>query len=297
MISLSKNLSEVLISIGVFSFAAIKLMPSISQITSQYQLIKYNIPVVNILFQEIKKIKDNQKNLVSNENNFQNNFQNLKIVDLSFGYQNKGINLFKKINLEIVKKDKIGIIGETGIGKSSLINIICGLFDDYDGSILFSGKKLNQINLNEYQSYFSYVPQQVYLLDDTILNNIIFSSSQNEIDNDKIKKIIKIVELESTINSLPDKLNTFVGEGGSTLSGGQIQRIGLARALYQQKDILILDESTSALDESTEINILKSLFEYYSDKTIIIITHRKKPLEYCKRVFQIKNYQLVEQNK
>ena len=89
MISLSKNLSEVLISIGVFSFAAIKLMPSISQITSQYQLIKYNIPVVNILFQEIKKIKDNQKNLVSNENNFQNNFQNLKIVDLSFGYQNK----------------------------------------------------------------------------------------------------------------------------------------------------------------------------------------------------------------
>ena len=96
-------------------------MPSISQITSQYQLIKYNIPVVNILFQEIKKIKDNQKNLVSNENNFQNNFQNLKIVDLSFGYQNKGINLFKKINLEIVKKDKIGIIGETGIGKK-LIN-------------------------------------------------------------------------------------------------------------------------------------------------------------------------------
>ena len=160
------------------------------------------------------------------------------------------------------------------------------MFDDYDGSILFSGKKLNQINLNEYQSYFSYVPQQVYLLDDTILNNIIFSSSQNEIDNDKIKKIIKIVELESTINSLPDKLNTFVGEGGSTLSGGQIQRIGLARALYQQKDILILDESTSALDESTEINILKSLFEYYSDKTIIIITHRKKPLEYCKEYFK-----------
>lgn len=297
MIKSSNDLSEVLISIGVFSFAAIKLMPSISLLTSQYQLMKYNIPVVDVLFEEIKKANQKQNNLLKDKCNLNENFENLNFKDLSFGYENKNKDLFKKINIEINKKDKIGIIGETGIGKSSFINLICGLFDDYSGKIFYNKKELRQNNLDIYKSFFSYVPQHVYLLDDTILNNIIFGVTERKINKKKIEKIIKIVELENTINQLPNKLDTIVGEGGSKLSGGQIQRIGIARALYKDRSILILDESTSALDEKTEINILKSLFENYSEKTILVITHRKKPLEYCQRVLEIKNQLIIEQKK
>ena len=297
MIKSSNDLSEVLISIGVFSFAAIKLMPSISLLTSQYQLMKYNIPVVDVLFEEIKKANQKQNNLLKDKCNLNENFENLNFKDLSFGYENKNKDLFKKINIEINKKDKIGIIGETGIGKSSFINLICGLFDDYSGKIFYNKKELRQNNLDIYKSFFSYVPQHVYLLDDTILNNIIFGVTERKINKKKIEKIIKIVELENTINQLPNKLDTIVGEGGSKLSGGQIQRIGIARALYKDRSILILDESTSALDEKTEINILKSLFENYSEKTILVITHRKKPLEYCQRLLEIKNQLIIEQKK
>ena len=189
--------------------------------------------------------------------------------------------------MNIESGDKIGIKGETGSGKTTLINLMIGLLEDYHGEI-----KLNQGNLKDnlynLQNKIGYVPQSVYLADESILFNITLDE-EKKADHKKLSKILSMVELNDLVNNLPDKINTVIGERGGKLSGGQCQRIGIARALYRNPSIIIFDEATSALDEETENKILDKLFNYNAEKTIIIISHRNNSFKHCKTIFEIKN--------
>tara|TARA_B100000073_G_C23692961_1_gene557189 strand:+ start:397 stop:1491 length:1095 start_codon:yes stop_codon:yes gene_type:complete len=289
-----KKISEIIVILGVFAFASFRLLPTIVKIIKSFQTIKYNLPVLDLIYNEFKEASKKTNKKISDNLNANFKFKNLNLSNLNFFYKssnNKKI-ILSNINLNINCGDKIGIRGETGSGKTTLINLIIGLLQDYEGKIELNNQDLEN-NLFNLQNKIGYVPQSVYLADETILFNITLDQEKN-VDHQKLSKILSLVELTDFINNLPENLNTVIGERGGKLSGGQCQRIGIARALYRDPSIIVFDEATSALDEQTENKILNKLFQNSSDKTVIIISHRKNSFVYCDKIYEIKNKNLIE---
>ena len=192
------------------------------------------------------------------------------------------------ININISKGSKIGIVGKSGSGKSTFINLFCGLLKPKRGNIFIDN--VNLINVcKEFQEGMAYVPQKVTIFDESILFNITLELDEDLIDFSKLNKILKVTEMYDFVYSLSNNIKENVGEKGSKLSGGQCQRIGIARVLYKEKDIIIFDEATSALDENTEIKIFDKIFEIYKEKTILISSHRRSLLNYCDMIYEIKD--------
>lgn len=293
-------LSEIFIIIGVISFATLKLLPSTISIMNGIQGIKYNSKVVEILFNDLSDIadEDENKNKINTSSQKKNiKFEKIKLENVSFGYPDKSFLTLKNINLVINKNDKIGLLGETGSGKTTLINLISGLISPSEGNINFfenSKEKKLQNNLLDWQNTLGYVSQNIYLADQTFLFNITFKNLGKSVDQKKVDHLLKILNLKNLIENQEDGINTKVGERGIKLSGGQIQRIGIARALYSEPEILILDEATNSLDESTEKVVLDSIFKEMENKTIISISHNIKSLNYCNKIYKVEEGQLIE---
>jgi ATP-binding cassette, subfamily B, bacterial PglK len=287
-----KNLDSILITLGVFVGATFRLLPSINRILSSLQNIKYYKSSLNIISLELEGVS---KNLNKNENlegeiDFK---KSLELKYISFSYiDNKPI--LENINFKINKGELVGIIGESGAGKTTLINIIVGLLNQNSGKIFLDGNELNKSNLNIWRGKIGYVPQDVYLIDDTIENNIAFGVEHNKINPENIDKAIEKSQLRTFIDQLPKGKNTIVGERGVQISGGQRQRIGIARALYNNAELLLLDEATSALDLETEANFMEAVSELKGNKTVLIITHRLSSLENCNKIFKIEKGELKQ---
>ncbi|MBK1993807.1 ATP-binding cassette domain-containing protein, partial [Campylobacter novaezeelandiae] len=213
----------------------------------------------------------------------------IRLENISFAYYNKD-NLFTHLNLSIKKGEKIAFIGESGCGKSTLVDIIMGLLKVKEGKIYIDNEILNEDNIKSLRSKIGYIPQQIYLFNDSIAKNIAFG---DEIDFNLLKEVIKQANLENFIKSLPNGIHTKVGDGGNNLSGGQKQRIAIARALYLKPEILILDEATSALDNESEMKIMDELFRISKDKTMIIIAHRLLGIAKCDKVYKLEHSKLI----
>jgi ABC-type bacteriocin/lantibiotic exporter with double-glycine peptidase domain len=212
----------------------------------------------------------------------------ISLVNISFKYNESKSYIFKDINLKIKKSSKIAIVGSSGNGKSTLLDLILGVLKPTKGQVCYDDNDILNKKLN-YQKLIGYIPQSIFLLDDSIKNNICFAVDKNEIDNQKLENAIKNSALFDYINSLPDGVETLVGERGAKLSGGQIQRIGIARALYHNPEILILDEATSALDIDMEKLIMQSILALNKEKTVIIVTHRSESVKICDQIYSISN--------
>lgn len=238
---------------------------------------------------ELIKSKNKQKNILNNV------VKNIDIENLSFSYPNSQHDVLKNINLKISKSECIGLIGGSGSGKSTLIDIILGLYSPKQGTVLIN--KADDSLHENYPDRIGYVPQDVYLTDDSIKNNIALGVNKNLIDDKKIFEIIKLLKLDQLILESEKGIDTIVGNRGIKLSGGQKQRIGIARAIYKDPQILILDEATNALDYDSERNILNSLIKNKQNKIIIIINHRVNMLKNCDRVIVVKNGTIIEENK
>jgi len=277
---------KVLIStIGVFVAATFKIIPSINRLISSIQLLKYYKSSLSIIYNELVCL--NVEEILYNQDINKNPFLfNNKIIfqNLSFGYNNT--TLLQEVNLEINKGDSIGIVGESGSGKSTLIDLLLGFQRPSNGIITVDDVDLNDIILS-FRSKIGYVSQELYLTDDSILNNIAFGINKDEINIERVHEVIKLSQLETLIENSKDGVNTRVGERGVQLSGGQKQRIAIARALYSNPDILILDEATSALDSKTENSIIKTVESLKGNITIIIISHKLSILDMCNKVFKI----------
>ncbi|OUW35603.1 MAG: hypothetical protein CBD35_06485 [Verrucomicrobia bacterium TMED175] len=213
--------------------------------------------------------------------------KNILIDNVSFYYPNNKNNILNDLIFEIKKGDKVGFIGETGSGKSTLLDLIMGLLEPTQGSLKIDGQIINDINRNSWRSNISHVPQNIFLLDSSINENIAFGVSIENIDYEKIKKVVKISQLESFINSLQDKYQTKIGERGVKISGGQRQRIGIARALYKDSNVIVFDEATSSLDTQTERRIMKDINDFGRNKTLLIVAHRLTTLSECDYIFEI----------
>ncbi len=276
--------SIILTSLALYGAAAFRLLPSASRILNCLQDLRYLEPAINLICRELnlKLVKNTNRSF---------NFSNIKIKNINFKYPSRETYVFENMNFEINKGDFIGIMGNSGSGKTTLINIILGLLQpqSYKYSINNNEVDLNKINIT---NLFGYVPQKVFLLDDTIKNNIFFGNYKFNENESHLNAALINSQLDSFINKLPKKLNTIVGENGVQLSGGQIQRIGIARALFNSSQILVLDESTNSLDKENEKSILKFLKELNKSVTIIFVSHNHENLKNCNKIFKIENKKL-----
>ena len=285
---LKNNFSQSMIisTLGLYVAAVFRLMPSINKIINAIQMIKYFEPVLDNILNDVDVLN---KNLLIEEKDIQKIKMDSKIIlsNLSYGYNESDL-LLENLSLTITKNQKIGITGRSGCGKSTLVKILAGLIKPTNGQFIIDEKikiEADYLNLQN----ISFVPQDVFIMSDSIRKNIGFGIEQEDIDDEKINYCIKKVELEDLINSLSDGINHKLLENGKNLSGGQIQRIGIARALYYEPDIMVFDESTSSLDLINEEKILKLIQEIGVDKTLIFVSHRKEVLNFCDTIYRMEN--------
>mgnify|MGYP003858132125 CR=1 FL=1 len=206
-----------------------------------------------------------------------------------------GINeVLKGIDLNVQPGEVIAIIGKSGSGKSTLVDILLGLLEPTSGRVLVDDVDIRD-NLRGWQDQIGYVPQSIFLTDDTLRRNVAFGLPKDQIDHDAVKSAIRSAQLEDFVASLPDGLDTIVGERGVRLSGGQRQRIGIARALYNNPDVLVLDEATSSLDTETEHGVMQAVQALQGEKTVIIVAHRLSTVEYCDRLYRLESSRIVDE--
>lgn len=289
------DLNNLIAVLSVFLLAAFRLIPSCNRILSNIQAVKYGSVSIDFLFKELKKFKLN--NEIENESNILFNFKKpIVIQNLSYSYPKSKINAIDKINLQIPFGSFIGIIGKSGSGKSTFIDNLIGFLHPNSGTITLDGIDIHKCT-SAWMKNIGYVPQTIHLSDTSLRNNIAFGLDDEKIDDDKINKALEYAELLNFANSLSEGIYTNVGEGGGKMSGGQRQRIGIARALYNNPQILILDEGTSSLDGVTEKSIIKSILKFKNKKTIIMIAHRKSTLTECQMILEFKNAKMIIKEK
>ena len=291
-INLNYNTNYIITVLGLFAVAAVRILPSLTRIYVSIQSIKFGLPAINLLSKELGEIKTTSVTQIKNSQRFL--FSNeINVKNVCFSYPEKKDEIFQGVNLNIKKGDFIGIQGISGSGKSTLVDIILGLLEPSKGQILVDGHDIKKNTLG-WQKNISYVPQNVFLTDDKLSRNIAFGINDKDTDLKKIKKAVEQAELDSYVSSLPRGLDTELGERGARLSGGQKQRIGIARALYNQQEILVLDETTSSLDSETEKKIFNTIKKLQKNRTVIIISHNKKLMDICKNIYSISNKQLIK---
>ena len=279
-----KEFGEIIILLGLFAAAMYRIFPAIVNIINNIQSIQFNFPSIDILtsafnrpnYDKIYK-QSNQKKLIFKKD--------ISLRNISFKYPTSKNNVLNKLNIDIKKNQIIGIAGSSGSGKTTLIDILLGILKVDKGSFKVDGKKLKDNQLFQWGKLIGYVPQGVYLIEDTIEKNIAFGTEDKEFDQTKILSSAKKAQIHEFIMSLPNKYKTIISEKGSNLSEGQKQRIAIARAFYQDPQILIFDEATSALDFKTEKLFIESLKLLKNKKTIIIIAHRYSVLKFCQKVY------------
>lgn len=290
----NNNYANLLASLSVFVAATFRLIPSINKIIASLQNMRYQNSSLDLLVNEFKTLIVENKEL--DDNSAITFDRSIRLNGLNFKYYNGGVFVLKNLNLTINKGEMIGIIGASGSGKTTLIDILLGLHKPGQGEILIDDVEIKGDNLKNWTKKIGYVPQNIFLIDDTITNNIALGIPAEKINKQNIASAVKAAQLDHFISNLPSGLETNVGEKGIQISGGQIQRIGIARALYNNPEILILDEATSALDNKTEIKFIDSIEKLKNKQTIIMIAHRITSLKNCNKIFELTSGVLNEKS-
>jgi ABC-type multidrug transport system fused ATPase/permease subunit len=282
----NKDLAVLAQFLIVFSIAAYRVIPSLNKIILCSNYIKSSSYIFDY-FHKNEGEEVDEEDMVSTPIVFN---KTLTLKDLSFIYPGKDARVLNNINLEIKKGETIGIVGASGGGKTTLLNILLRLYEETEGGIYVDGNLINKTNLEEWYKLVSYVPQNITMLDGSVFENIAFGIDGGEIDNELLNKVINQAQLEDFVKGLSDGVNTQIGEKGVKISGGQRQRIGIARALYHGGKILIFDEATSSLDSETEKELTESINSIsHNEYTIIIVAHRIQTLIYCDKIYDLKN--------
>ena len=293
MMSQTNDLSKVLPIISLYVFAGYRLMPSVQQIYHSFTNIIFVGPSLEKLCNDLKNLK-----LIDNKQNKEKlPFEKkISLKKIYYNYPNASQTSLSNINLTIPAKSTIGIIGATGSGKTTMIDIILGLLEPQKGTLEIDGNIITKKNMRSWQRSIGYVPQNIYLTDDTIAANIAFGVEAETINQKLVENAAKTANLhEFVINELPEKYEATIGERGVRLSGGQRQRIGLARALYHKPQVVIMDEATSALDYQTEEIVMDAIKLLGNNTTIILIAHRLNTLKHCNIIYKLDKGELVDQ--
>jgi ABC-type multidrug transport system fused ATPase/permease subunit len=282
---------DLVLILGTFIVAFFRFLPSLNRLFNCFNSFKFYSPSIDLIYEEFSQYNDSVIQKKETINNFKFSNQ-IELRDISFFYDDKNSKVLDNVNFTIRHNSITFIKGESGSGKSTLLNIICGLLEPKTGEVLVDNKNINSF-LKLYQTKIGYVPQKTLLSDDSILENIVFGQHNKNIDLNLVKEVINKSRLNKLIDKLPYGINTIIGERGSSLSGGEQQRIGIARALYKKPEILILDEATSALDQSTESLLLKEILELQEFITIIMVSHKKLEIDREFQLFELINHKII----
>ena len=277
-------------TLSVFAIAAFRLLPSINRVANYMSVIMFNKPAIDAVYRDLKQIDELENSKVSKDVNEKTLGlkKSIKIEKLSFKYPDAENFVLQNVNFEIFKNKSTAFIGPSGAGKTTLADIILGALEPTEGCIWADTVNIQE-HMNAWHKNLGYIPQSIYLMDDTIRNNIAFGIRNEDIEEDKVWKALEQAQLKEFIQSLDRGLDTEIGEGGVRLSGGQRQRIGIARALYNDPEVLVLDEATSALDNETEGAVMEAIDRLSGTKTLIIIAHRLTTIKNCDIIYEVKN--------
>lgn len=291
MIWQGKPLDTLLPTLGLFAAAAFRVMPSGNRVINAIQSLHYSLPVIDTLHGELRLFNATKSPPQGQHLPFNNA---LSLERVCFQYHSAESQALCGISLKILRGTSVGFIGGSGAGKSTLVDIILGLLTPQSGTIKIDGIDI-QTNLRGWQDQIGYVSQSIFLTDDTLRRNVAFGLPDDQIDEAAVWRAILAAQLEQFVNELPQGIDTLVGERGIRLSGGQRQRIGIARALYHDPQVLVLDEATSSLDNATEYGVMEAVRALQGDKTILIVAHRLSTVEHCDRLFRLERGKLVEE--
>lgn len=296
-ISGMENAAEYVPQLAAFAVAAFRILPSIGRISSYFNLCVFYIPAVNETYNNIieadKYDKLNENKELDSDEDEHHKFENqIEVKNVSWQYEDGTMKVLDGISLSIKKGESVAFVGPSGAGKSTLADIILGLYKPQEGCVLVDG-----ISIHEHKTMWSnmvgFVPQSAFLVDDTVRRNIAFGIEDSKIDDERIWETLEKAQMKEFIQKLPDGLDTCVGDRGVRFSGGQAQRLAIARALYTNPDIIILDEATSALDNETEKAVMEAIDALQGEKTLIIIAHRLTTIRNCNSIYEINNGKIV----
>jgi ATP-binding cassette, subfamily B, bacterial PglK len=293
---IGQDFQAAIASMGVFAVASLRLIPAASNLAECIGRLRNSSHSLDMMYLDLKEIENNESSKYENPSLLTDSSytpddkhpsifsESLKISDIFYQYPSSPKPSLVGVSMEIKRGESIGLIGQSGAGKTTLVDVILSLLIPQSGDIFLDGKSI-YTDLPNWRRLVGYIPQSIFLTDDTIEKNIAFGVPKAEIDNERLWYAIKAAQLEELVQDLPNGIDTAVGERGVRLSGGQRQRIGIARALYHQREILVLDEATSALDNETERLISESIRALAGSKTLIIIAHRLSTIEHCDRIY------------
>jgi len=289
-IYLGGDLNSMIPQLAAFVVAAFKLLPSASKINNYANLIIFLKPSVDLIYRDIKDTEDMKDYEISDENADTETKQadSIDIEGLYYRYPHTEKYVLQDVSLRIPLGNAVGIVGPSGAGKSTLADLILGILTPEKGRIMYGNTDVHK-NPIKWSKKLAYIPQSIFLSDESIRSNVAFGIEEDEIDDEKVWDALKEAQLYDFVKGLPDKLDTMVGERGVRLSGGQRQRIGIARALYDDPEILVLDEATSALDNETEAAVMEAIDSLMGRKTLIIIAHRLTTIENCNIIYRVEN--------
>lgn len=291
------NVGEIMTTIAAFGVAAIRVLPSVNRINTYITEIAYTQPSLDFVYENLQEGMKTDAMLAERRANSQ--VEKLKLEDkielnhISFHYPDSDKYIFKDAHMVVPKGKSVGIIGASGAGKSTIVDVLLGLLHAQEGEITCDGVNIFK-NYESWLAQVGYIPQAIYLIDESIRDNIAFGIDADKIDDKRIWEVLEEAQLKEFIEELPEGLDTTIGDRGVRLSGGQRQRIGIARALYNDPEILVFDEATSALDNDTEAAVMEAVNSFHGKKTMIIIAHRLNTIEKCDIIYKVENTKLVE---
>ncbi len=285
-----ENMANMLPQLAAFALAAFKLLPSVSKINNYANLIIFLKPSVDLIYRDIKDTEDmiDYEVIDESDSTVSKPAEKISINNITFRYPHTERDVLRSLSFDIPLGSSIGLIGPSGSGKSTLADIILGILTPTSGEVLYGDMNVHRHPL-KWSKKLAYIPQQIFLSDETIRNNVAFGIENEDIDDDKVWAALKEAQLDEFVKSEPMGLDSMVGERGVRLSGGQRQRIGIARALYDNPEILVLDEATSALDTETEKAVMEAIDRLAGSKTLIIIAHRLSTIKNCDYVFKVED--------
>lgn len=292
------DLTEFIPMLSVFAIAAFRMLPSFNRISGYMSAMMFNKPAIDVLYDDLLEIEGlNRKTVYADTQAEPLPVKSgIAVKNISFRYPASERQVLKNLNMEIKCNTSVALIGASGSGKSTLADIILGVLEPQTGSILVDGKDIME-NMDAWHASIGYIPQTIYLMDDTIRANIAFGIDKEKIDEEMLWKALCEAQLEDFVKSLPEGLDTMIGDRGVKLSGGQRQRIGIARALYGNPQVLILDEATSALDNDTEKEVMNAIDSLHGTRTLIVIAHRLSTIKNCDEIYEVGNGKIIKREK
>ncbi|MBR4573750.1 MAG: ABC transporter ATP-binding protein [Lachnospiraceae bacterium] len=291
-----QDLTDMIPQLAAFAMAAFKLLPSVGKVDNYLNLIVFLKPSADLIYRDIKETEDMLGVMSGDETGSPEHADSIKIENVSYTYPNSTVEVLKDVSFEIPDGASVGFIGPSGAGKTTIADIILGILTPDSGRVMYGEMNVHEHPL-KWSKMLAYIPQAIFLADESVRCNVAFGINEDEIDDEKVWNALAEAQMDEYVRSLPDGLDTMVGERGVRLSGGQRQRIGIARALYGDPEILVLDEATAALDSETEAAVMEAIDRFRGRKTMLIIAHRLTTIKNCRIIFKVGDKKIVDYTK